>query len=1037
MKIIAIRGRNLASLEGDFEVDFTQEPLKSSGIYAITGNTGSGKSTLLDTLCLALFDETPRISKAGENIAVIDVNDKSINQKDSRNILRRGSSEGYAEVDFIALSGESYRSTWLVRRARNKPNGALQSSEMRLLNTSTNIEEQGRKTELLARVVELIGLNFDQFTRAVLLAQGDFATFLKAKQSEKAELLEKLTGTDVYSRISVAIYDKTKDAEQALTVLEEKIKDVELLSEEGQQALQEEQKTLQEDLNLLKTELTCLAGNMKWFKEEESLLHNITSAEEALRQATHSVKDAQPRYDFLKKVDSVQDIRDTFNDWQNSRKQLNDTQITIEKQKKLQTEYATSLTREQQQINEAEDKQQQHNETIERTTPQIKQAQVLDVELSHANKQEKETHKELQEAQTQKKHMEQAILQITKHIEQIQQKTQSIAHWFEVNNNYKDIVPRVELLVSLLDDAAVAGKQAGINRQTLQHAEKLLTERIPQLQMQQAEEERLNQLLPAEIAVWRTRLEDGKPCPICGSLHHPLQGINNEQSLQEEELNRAKQTIQEEIVRLSTQIEQAKIENTRLQSVINSYQKQEQDTLAKLESYLAILPSWKADRETGRLQATLKTIAEQWNKGVLEMNQLREQLSNEQTTLLNEQKRIAEINSSLTVKAQKHQATQEVLVMKQKDRARLLNGQSVDEVETQLAEKKKQLSTHIEQLNLRKQKIMTQQDALTGMMQQLTSAQKTLTDHCNLQEQVVLQWLASQKDIINLDQLAQLLSKDNAWLTREREALTRLKTTALTSQATLEERRQNLEKHHASDQKPADRESKESIPLLQAEKNLLSEQKTKRNMEIEIAFSNHNKGKERIKAFENELQTQSLLTGNWRKLNMLLGSATGAKFKEIAQGYTLDALLTYANRHLSELTKRYQLQRIPDSLGLQVVDLDMLGEVRSVHLLSGGESFLISLALALGLSSLSSNKMKIESLFIDEGFGSLDIETLRVAMDALEQLQIQGRKIGVISHVAEMTEHISTQIRVIKVNNGRSRIEITGTAAQYGEKPLA
>lgn len=214
MKIVAIRGKNLASLEGEFEIDFTREPLKSSGIFAITGHTGSGKSTLLDALCLALFDCTPRMNKAKEsNVNVPDVQDRSISQNDSRSVLRRGTADGYAEVDFIALTGETFRSKWIVRRSRGKVEGSLQKVEMMLHNLSRGTEEQGTKTELLGRISELIGLSFEQFNRSVLLAQGDFATFLKARQTEKAEILEKLTGTEVYSRISASIYEKTKQAQ--------------------------------------------------------------------------------------------------------------------------------------------------------------------------------------------------------------------------------------------------------------------------------------------------------------------------------------------------------------------------------------------------------------------------------------------------------------------------------------------------------------------------------------------------------------------------------------------------------------------------------------------------------------------------------------------------------------------------------------------------------------------------------------------------------------------------------------------------------
>ncbi len=176
----------------------------------------------------------------------------------------------------------------------------------------------------------------------------------------------------------------------------------------------------------------------------------------------------------------------------------------------------------------------------------------------------------------------------------------------------------------------------------------------------------------------------------------------------------------------------------------------------------------------------------------------------------------------------------------------------------------------------------------------------------------------------------------------------------------------------------------------------------------------------------NELSIQVKIVDNWSKLNDIIGSSDGKKFRQIAQEYTLDVLLSFANIHLQVLTNRYKIERITNTLGLQVVDLDMGDEIRTVYSLSGGESFLVSLALALGLASLSSSKMKVESLFIDEGFGSLDPNTLNVAMDALERLHHQGRKVGVISHVQEMTERIPVQIKVSKKANGRSKVEIIG-----------
>ena len=302
-----------------------------------------------------------------------------------------------------------------------------------------------------------------------------------------------------------------------------------------------------------------------------------------------------------------------------------------------------------------------------------------------------------------------------------------------------------------------------------------------------------------------------------------------------------------------------------------------------------------------------------------------------------------------------------------------------------------------------------------------TESEKVLS----LQESVQ-DWLNHNDYQITSEILNDLMAKSREWIAQEKASLSDLKNQELTLNATLKERNTRQTKHGEEKDKPEEGQNKETLTEQLSEIENKSVAINKRLTEIEVAFATHNAGKERIKAFEKELNEKVALCENWKKLNVLLGSADGGKFKAIAQGYTLDILLVYANKHLEELSKRYKLQRIPDTLALQVVDNDMLGEIRTVHSLSGGESFLISLSLALGLSSLSSNRMKIESLFIDEGFGSLDIDTLSIAMDALENLQTQGRKIGVISHVAEMTERITTRVQVIKSANGRSKINVVG-----------
>lgn len=213
--------------------------------------------------------------------------------------------------------------------------------------------------------------------------------------------------------------------------------------------------------------------------------------------------------------------------------------------------------------------------------------------------------------------------------------------------------------------------------------------------------------------------------------------------------------------------------------------------------------------------------------------------------------------------------------------------------------------------------------------------------------------------------------------------------------------------------------------LLKQAKTLL-EQAIKELNEIGFKIKQDTDNKQKIAKLLMAIEAKAFTVENWAKLNDIIGSADGKKFRQIAQEYTLDVLMSFANIHLEMLSKRYLLQRIPGTLGLQVLDQDMGNEIRTVFSLSGGESFLVSLALALGLASLSSSRMQVESLFIDEGFGSLDPTTLNIAMDALERLHNQGRKVGVISHVQEMTERIPVQIRVSKQNSGRSKVEVIG-----------
>jgi len=174
-----------------------------------------------------------------------------------------------------------------------------------------------------------------------------------------------------------------------------------------------------------------------------------------------------------------------------------------------------------------------------------------------------------------------------------------------------------------------------------------------------------------------------------------------------------------------------------------------------------------------------------------------------------------------------------------------------------------------------------------------------------------------------------------------------------------------------------------------------------------------------------QIEKQRKEFNRWAKLNELIGQADGQKFRKFAQGLTLQKLAQLANQQLQKLSGRYIIIKPDDKvLQLDIMDTFQADNIRSMNTLSGGESFLVSLALALGLSDMAGRRTNIRSLFIDEGFGTLDEQTLDMAITTLENLQASGKTIGVISHVRELKERISTQIQVFKKGNGMSEVAI-------------
>ncbi|MFR8743303.1 MAG: AAA family ATPase [Bacteroides xylanisolvens] len=955
MKILAIRLKNLTSIEGMVEVDFTAEPLHSAGIFAISGPTGAGKSTLLDALCLALYDKAPRFATSVESVNLADVGDNQINQSDVRNLLRRGTSDGYAEVDFLGIDGRRYRSRWSVRRTRNKISGSLQPQTLEVKELDTEKEFQGTKKELLIQLVELVGLTYEQFTRTVLLAQNDFATFLKSKGAAKAELLEKLTGTGVYSRISQEVYARNKAAQEEVTLIQNRMNVIELMPEEELLALQKE-KELSAEKHV--TGIKLLAEQ----NEQLNVVRSLKMQEDLWKKKQQEEQEEQARLKMLQGALASQEeglvhFKAQWEAIQPDLKKARQLDVQIQSQQDSYTQSKQMLQSANKQVSEQEQKMRMATEQLQVSYSSLNRL------LNHVG-------------------IEKA-LQLEQVEEILRQEADKLTA--EINTNEERLLRLNSFGYPLLTEEQMKLQKELTRQQNIRQltetrtktkAEierlekettdclKQLTEQETALKVTQRLYENARMAVGKDVKALRQQLQEGEACPVCGSTAHPY---HQEQEVVdtlfrsiEQEYNAAVANCQQinnrSIVLQRDWTHQKMVDGQIGEQLAALYkagidagnEEQIQHRLTELAErileYRNLYAEWqRSDEEIKKMRAYCEALRENVSLCRLAMQKVssaKEQLVLLQNAASAEQKRFEVIEKALNVLCQ--------------ERSQLLKGKSADEAEAAVAKREKELNLALEKARKEVEAVHNRLSGLQGEMKQITLAIG------ELQEQY--------KKIGSPEQLPEIIKKQQEENLNTERAL-----------STMEAR------------------------LLQQAKNKLT-----------------------VEQIAKELAEKQTIAERWAKLNKLIGSADGAKFKVIAQSYTLNLLLLHANKHLSYLSKRYKLQQVPDTLALQVIDCDMCDEIRTVYSLSGGESFLISLALALGLSSLSSNNLKVESLFIDEGFGSLDAESLRTAMEALEQLQMQGRKIGVISHVQEMSERISVQVQMHKKVNGKSVLTVVG-----------
>ncbi|RKH53691.1 nuclease SbcCD subunit C [Corallococcus sp. AB050B] len=311
MKILAIRGSNLTSFAGDFALELDRAPLDRLGLFAISGATGAGKSTLLDALCLALFDRTPRLGGPSKVLVGRADEDEEarLSAYDVRGMLRRGAGKGHAEVDFLGKDGRRYRARWNVWRARERAEGRFRPQELSLTDVVTGQLFGRTKGEVLQAIQERLGLSFDQFRRSALLAQGEFAAFLRADANERAELLERMTGTEVYSRLSMAAHEKNAKEQEELKRLSQGLAAIALMSDADREGVrvqlgEEEAARVREDTRLREAEAA-----RSWYAQRAEFVGQEQQADGAVARAEAEREAAAPREALLESVRAAEGFR--------------------------------------------------------------------------------------------------------------------------------------------------------------------------------------------------------------------------------------------------------------------------------------------------------------------------------------------------------------------------------------------------------------------------------------------------------------------------------------------------------------------------------------------------------------------------------------------------------------------------------------------------------------------------------------------------------------------------------------------------------
>ncbi|WP_286785174.1 MULTISPECIES: AAA family ATPase [Pseudomonas] len=1124
MKILSLRLKNLNSLKGEWKIDFTAEPFRDNGLFAITGPTGAGKTTLLDAICLALYHRTPRMNALSAS---------------SNELMTRHCADCLAEVEF-EVKGQGYRAFWSQRRARDKADGALQAPRAELARLDGQIISD-KLSEKPREVERLTGLDFERFTKSMLLAQGGFAAFLEASANQRAELLEELTGTDIYGQLSQRVFERTREVKAALEQLRARAEGVELLDEPQRAGLAEEAARLAGEEATLHRQLASAQGERHWLDElgkAEARQQDALAGEDRARQALDAaagdlqrLADSEPAARLLPVQGHRLEAEQALQDTRRSLQAVLDEQAAVSAEAVRQLwqaqRFSARLAGERgEALSAVVEQRRSLDADLSERAPHAALAEQLSgwrsrfearstcqQEIAEAQARQQDAARQLHalgaEVADRQQHLQraQAHLQAARQALEAPQRDwqstldgRSEAEW---RADWQRLLARgsaLEQLRQLGERRTQLAGQVEQARVTLaarqrQQDEKnaevaALRERYRDLKQQVqdkktllAQEERIKAL-----ETHRAQLQPGDACPLCGAREHPAiaayqaldvsetaralaakeaelealgergQELSRQASALDEQRRQAGELLVsgEEQRLLLDQAWQQQCETLALEpgdsSAIAGAQAHQVAALAEVQCRLEALDGLKQQLESARLELQRAQQAEADAAQALALAQ-RDQLAR-QTALDELGRQLSKLHAQQAQADERLAAELQTLGYALPTdgaawlREREADAQAWQQAQARLQALREQQTTlehaaaHVRELagkwmqrwqaaqhaDLPEDAPPADLEAAIGEAEsQLAGAQQRSAELQGTRHSLERRLAQDQARFAEAEQAWHVALEDSPFADTEafleacldeaqratlQDARERLHTGLAQAQALRASAEQALADLRAAPKTDADAAQ---LDARLAELDAALRSLTQRQGEIRAQLQGDEQRRQSQQALFATIAAQEGEHQLWQHLNGLIGSADGAKYRKFAQGLTLDHLVHLANRQLERLHGRYLLARKSvGELELEVIDTWQADVARDTRTLSGGESFLVSLALALALSDLVSHKTSIDSLFLDEGFGTLDGETLDIALDALDSLNASGKMIGIISHVEALKERIPVQLKVSK-----------------------